>query len=70
MKDPVYIDEKARKDFDEKREGIKPEILGKILDGANELGWWRSMRVRASWRRLVSHFSPDHHAVMRRQYCP
>lgn len=69
MRETPYIDKKERLIFQKRIKGIKPSVLRSILDGRDDVGWWRSLRIRAAWRKLLGKFRPESHDAIRNQYC-
>ncbi len=70
MRDRTYIDTNERRFFESQIKEVKPHILNKVLDGKNDAGWWRSMRIRRAWQKLVGKFDPEYQGAIRQQYCP
>ena len=69
MRETPYIDKKERQAFQKRIEGIKPPVLRSILDGSDDVGWWRSLLIRIAWRKLLGKFRPESHDAIRDQYC-
>jgi len=70
MRNRTYIDTEERRLFESRIKGVKPQTLDKVLNGKNAVGWWRSMRIRSAWQKLVRKFNPEYRGMIRQQYCP